>query len=219
MWFRFLGISSLVAFALASGLALGKGPKDTTPAEADFRDVSGDRIQSDGLGLYVEDRTGACTASVVHNNGLYFLRTVGPTCTRTRSMKLDFTDRVETGCPGLAPIPDPAGGLPLNICGLNDVPDVRFIADTLFQDTTSDTPLILYFSMKTNGDFVGAQSFQLEFVGNVPVTNGDASFRELTADSMAVAELYLNEPQGKKTVKVILGHYRMPFQLTVTKTP
>ena len=72
--------------------------------------------------------------------------------------------------------------------------------------------------MKNDGDFVGAQSFQLEFLANVPVTAGGASFRELTAEgSTAEAELYVNQPQGKKTVKVLLGHYMMPFQLTVTK--
>jgi len=219
MRMRFAAISSLLVIVLASAFGQAKGKNSSTTAQGVFRD-SGDRIASDGGGAYIEDRTGACTASVVHNNGQYFLRTVVSTCTRTRSMKLDFNGRIG-GPPADCTVDDPADPTTsLNICGANEeVPDVRFIAGTLFSDTTSSTPVTLYISMKSNGDFVGAQSFQLEFEANVPVTAGNASFRELTAGATAAAELYVNQPQGKKTVKVSLGRYNMPFQLTVTKDP
>ena len=58
---------------------------------------------------------------------------------------------------------------------------------------------------------------KLSFEEPVPITDGDSTFRVLEAGADAVAELYQNVQQGKRTIKVSLGRYEMPFQLTVTK--
>jgi hypothetical protein len=39
----------------------------------------------------------------------------------------------------------------------------------------------------------------------------------MEAPATAVAELYQYVKQGRKTTKVSLGRFRMPFQLTVVK--
>ena len=221
---RLSGMSVVVAVALVSGAVLVRGGPNTFPALADFRDdaLAPDRLQSDGKGSYDDGQAPPqCTISWTGQGGSYFLRTVKSGCTASdpRSIKLDFSVEADGTTPPSGPcsVSDPQGDL--DRCGVNDVPDVRLLANALFKDNalTDGSTVRLLFSMKAGGDFVGTSSFELTFEQPVPVPSGDQSFRVLEAGANAVAELYQNVTQGKRTVKTSLGRYRMPFQLTVTK--
>jgi hypothetical protein len=198
----------LLAFILLIGIVFVASAAKRTLAVSDFRDDLPDRIQSDGA-PYTD---GTCTASWTEPSGFYFLRTIKSGCLNGRFIKLDFTQT----SPGLCPVFDPEAGKNLNICGPNDVTDVRIIANTLFKDGVLTTTVSLHFSQKDGGDFTGPAPFELSFEEPVPV-DGDSTFRVLEAGANAVAELYQNVQQGKRTIKVSLGRYNMPFQLTVTK--
>ncbi len=213
---RFLGISFLPALTLLIGLVLVEGAATQTPVESVFRDDPSDRIRSDGEGPY-ED--GPCTASRTESRGSYFLRTIRFGCPDDRFITLDFSTPV-SNAPPECEVFDPEANESLNICGPNGVTDVRIIANTLFKDTalSTGTTVSLHFSQKNGGDFTGPAPFELSFEDPLEVT-GSSTFRVLTATSgvNATAELYQNKPQGKRTVKVSLGRYEMPFELTVTK--
>lgn len=219
---RFSRLSAFVAVALASGVVLVGGAGNRVPAVADFRDDAflPDRIQSDGKGAYVDEQTPPqCTISWTDQGGGYFLRTVkfGCTATNPRSIKLDFSvDANGNPLTGSCLVSDPEGNL--DRCGPNDVPDVRLLAGGLFKDNalTDGSTVRLLFSMKAGGDFVGTSSFELSFEQPVPVSGGQTT-RVLAAGPTAVAELYQNVIQGKRTVKISLGRYRMPFGLEVMK--
>lgn len=205
----------LPAFTLLSGIVFVASAAKRTRAVSDFRDDPSDRIRSDGAS-YEDD---PCTASWTEPSGFYFLRTIKSGCIDNRFITLDFTTPVEISSPGCRKVLDPEANESLDICAPNDVTDVRIIADTLFKDTalTPATTVSLHFSQKHGGDFTGPAPFELSFEEPVPITDGDSTFRVLEADANAVAELYQNVQQGKKTTKVSLGRYFMPFRLSVTK--
>jgi len=209
-------IFGLLAFTLLSGIVFVASAAKRTPAVSVFRDEGTplDRIRSDGAPY--ED--GPCTASWTEPSGFYFLRTIKSGCPDDRFITLDFTTPVQISSPGCRAVLDPEANESLAICGPNDVTDVRIIANTLFKDTAlaSGTAVSLHFSQKIGGDFTGPAPFELSFEEPVPV-DGDSTFRVLEAGANAVAELYQNVQQGKRTIKVSLGRYNMPFQLTVTK--
>ena len=199
----------LLAITLLGRIVFLASAATQTPARSDFHDDPSDRIRSDGA--FYED--GPCTASRTEPRGSYFLRTIRSGCLDARFITLDFTQT----SPGFCPVFDPEAGESLNICGPNDVTDVRIIANTLFKDGALTTAVSLHFSQKDGGDFTGPAPFELSFEEPVPITDGDSTFRVLEAGASAVAELYQNVQQGKRTIKVSLGRYNMPFQLTVTK--
>jgi hypothetical protein len=206
----------LLAFTLLSGIVFVASAGKRTGAESVFRDedTPPDRIRSDGAPY--ED--GPCTASWTEPSGFYFLRTIKSGCPDDRFITLDFTDPVEISSPGVCrEVLDPEANESLDICAPNDVTDVRIIANTLFKGGALTTTVSLHFSQKDGGDFTGPAPFELSFEGPVPITGGDSNFRVLEAGADAVAELYQNVQQGKRTIKVSLGRYNMPFQLTVTK--
>jgi len=202
----------LLALTLLSGIVFVASAAKRTPAVSEFRDYSSDRIRSDGA-PYTD---GTCTASWTEPSGFYFLRTIKSGCPNGRFIKLDFGGQVEISPPGCRSVSDPEAGKSLNICGPNNVHDVRIIANTLFKYGALTTTVSLHFIQKDGGDFTGPAPFELSFEEPVPV-DGDSTFRVLEAGADAVAELYQNVQQGKRTTKVSLGRYNMPFQLTVTK--
>jgi len=202
----------LLALTLLSGIVFVASAAKRTLAVSDFRDDLSDRIRSDGA-PYTD---GTCTASWTEPSGFYFLRTIKSGCLNGRFIKLDFMTPVGISSPGCRVVLDPEANESLDICAPNDVTDVRIIANTLFKDGALTTTVSLHFSQKDGGDFTGPAPFELSFEEPVPV-DGDSTFRVLEAGADAVAELYQNVQQGKRTTKVSLGRYNMPFQLTVTK--
>lgn len=194
-----------------------------TPAEASFREdaftaAPTDRIRGDELGSYRDDGPSDpdCAIAWVDNGGMFFLRTVKPNCTPTltgRTIVLDFSDPVAP--PASCDVRDKYGN-PLNMCSATAIADVRIIAHSLFKDSalTSGTTVTLPFSLQA--DFTST-AFELEFEQPVSVSALSVGLRILEAPATAVAELYQYVQQGRKTTKVSLGRFRMPFQLTVAK--
>lgn len=193
------------------------------PARATFRDALADRIQSDTFGPYENEFD--CVLCRVSNNA-FFLRTLGHTCATPggiRKIRLDFSDAVSrpagVDCSSGTFLVDDAYGQPgaLNICGINDLPDVRVIANSLFaRNASGGTPVLLPFSLSP--DFSNT-AFSLEFEQNVSVFGdpANAKAREMEAGATAIAELYKNQAKGAGG-KVSLGRYRMPFRLRVEQT-
>lgn len=145
----------------------------------------------------------------------FFMRTVTsalPACGPTvavRALVLDFSDRVwpVVGCPGPGLVyAYDANNRPLDICGPNDVPDARLVADRLFSATA--TKLDIPFSLEP--DFRNT-AFELNYVETLAVS-AVGSGRAMTAGPGALAELYATSGR----TKTLLGRYRMPAQITVT---
>lgn len=217
---RRCGLALAVTLACSAALQA----QSRTPADATFRENAWttsptDKIRGDALGSYRDDGPADpdCVIAWVDNGGSFFLRTVKPNCSTTtpRSILLDFSDAESRSrsCPAV--VLDDYGNS-LDICGGNNVADVRVIANSLFKDTalTNGTRVTLYFSLQR--DFTSTE-FELDFEQPVPVTAMSATVRVLEAPAGALAELYQYVSQGRKTVKTTLGRFRMPFQLTVVK--
>ncbi len=212
--------------------AKGGGPAGQVPVEAVFRDGTGDKIRSDGLGL----DAGSSSPSAYNDSetclgawadlamGHFFMRTEfhGVECefqpaAEDRKVVLDFTDALErTGnCePGqdCCMVDDARGQVGmLDICGVNTVTDVRIIADKLFQNQAPlTTAVVLPFSLSRD---YGGTGFQLQFEQPVSASGDVSSARTMTAPSGAIAELYKYQVRGKK---LSLGRFRMPFEIVVT---
>ncbi len=185
-------------------------------ASAVFRDLPDDNIRSDDLDpdAAYTDGTDCVTSWVNRKTGFFFLRSVGPYCQPGRHIVLDFRTWVGSQ-PSPCEVDDALGQLgELNICGANTLPDVRIIADALFQGSalSAGTNVKLPFNLVPN--FTSGQAFDLEFEQAVAVTGLSINSRILTAGPSAVAELYRRPSKGKR---VSLGRFYMPFQLTVTK--
>jgi hypothetical protein len=211
---------------------ISKAASALTPAEAMLRDAASDKIRSDGLGLAAgsasassyADREICVIAWVDGTNGRFFIRVEGGgDCefkTLDRKVVLDFTDALQrTGnCQAGQPCcqVDDAWGQAgvLDICGLNEVTDVRIIADKLFQNAAPvTTPVTLPFSLAPDFRHTG---FVLEFEQGVPASGDVSIARTLTAGPQAVAELYKFEAKGGR--KVSLGRFRMPFELVAVRS-
>jgi len=202
---------SLALLALGSVL-WAQGNK--VPAEAVLRDAVGDRIVSDGSGAYLDD-VDYCTTSYVSNQ-FSFVRSTRFECTTPisqRKIKIDFSNAMSRTPDGSDPcLVDDAFGHSggLDICGLNEIIDVRIIAERLFGPNASSTPVTLPISTQRSYNKTG---YHLKFVQNVPVSAPSANVRVLTAGSAAVAELVKNLNKGT----ISLGTFYAPFELTVTK--
>ncbi len=203
--------------------AKGGGPSGLIPVEAVLRDLSNDKIRSDGLGSYSDSEL--CVVGWGNNStGQFFMRTEfsGSECVSQppaddRKVVLDFTDALErTGnCQPEQPcclVDDARGQVGmLDICGVNTVTDVRIIADKLFQNQAPlTTAVVLPFSLSRD---YGGTGFELQFEQAVPASGDVSTTRTLTAGSGAIAELYKFQAKGKK---LSLGRFRMPFEIVVT---
>ena len=169
-----------------------------------------DRIRSDtagpGIAAPYQDNI-ACVTTYVNAN-MFFLRTVKGLCSPyTRKLTLDFSDPLMVF--GDCRIVTDSNGQ-LDICGSNLVPDVRVIATNMFarSATSAGTPVTLPFNLKP--DF-SHQGFELDFEQNQPVTVLSPTARQLTASTLSIADLY--QSSGNK--KILLGQYRMPFEVSV----
>lgn len=212
-------IAAVIVAGLVASEVAGQGSR--SPAEASFREdawtnAPADRIRGDGALSYRDDGSADpdCVVAWVDKGGMFFLRTVRANCTpvTSRSITLDFGDPVSP--PAVCSVQDQYGNT-LDVCGANAVPDVRIIAHSAFKDAalTGGTTLTMPFSLRA--DF-SSTAFELQFEQPVGVT-GTSTMRTLEGPSGAVAELYQYVKQGRKTTKVSLGRYRMPFGLTIVK--
>jgi len=217
----------LLVLVAAVGFA-AKGGSTQLPATAMFADRSDDRIRSDGGGIY-DDTDPKVTVWVDSASGQFFFRTASRT-DGYRAINLDFTDALsrQAGCNCLLgpclvddafgqgdDAPDQTPDFPdtLDICGLNTVPDVRWIAGNLFGSSalSAGIPLTLRISLEPDFRYT---AFELQFEQSVAVT-GSGNTRVMSASSTQVAELY--KYTGKGNNKLSLGRFRMPFELTVTR--
>jgi hypothetical protein len=141
-----------------------------------------------------------------------------------RAINLDFSDAISRTPDGSGTNPDGSvndclvndafGQLgQLNICGSNAVPDVRFQATQLFSNTALTNGVNVKLPFSLNADFKNT-GFLLEFEQPLTVT-GDANVRVLTAESNQVAVL----SKGGLRRGIVIGRFRMPFKLTVSKLP
>lgn len=213
-------LPAAIAIAVVGGDAAAQ---TRTPAEATFRQdtftpAPTDRIRGDEWGGYRDDGAADpdCVIAWVDKGGAFFLRTVRPNCVPVaggRAIWLDFSDPVSA--PATCSLTDRYGNA-LNVCGAQVAADVRIIAHSLFKDSalTSGTTVVMPFSLQA--DFSGT-GFELEFELPIPVTAWSPSTRVLDASPTAVAELYQYVKQGRKTVKVSVGRFRMPFQLAISR--
>lgn len=218
-----VGIMAAAAGVRAAGSAI---PTEDTFRDAFVSDTVGnpvawtDRIRSDSnaFGVSRPYRGGTeCVRSDV-SGGSLFVRTARYGCSPyTRALTVDFSEPVSLAAgvdcsTGSYPVLD-AYGDPgeLNICGVNVVPDARFIASNLFGRTSANgTPLTLVLNLAP--DFQHNE-FQLEFEQNLPITVVSPTTRTLTGSTLSIADLYRVSGSNKKT---LLGKYRMPFEVTVT---
>lgn len=145
--------------------------------------------------------------------GNFFLRTVtsAPPCGDTVSVRAIVIDLKErswpSACsgPGLESVEDGYGNT-LDLCGKNQVPDARMIAERLF--SANATALNVPFSLRP--DFRHT-AFELTFVETLTVTGGSTT-RTMTTGENAIAELW----QISGRTKTLLGRYRVPVSATVT---
>ena len=183
-----------------------------------FRDQAGDKIRSDGYSNGFYYWWVDCAISWYSGNGMYFLRTSDFQCTpaQQRYIVLDFSDPVDPIAPSKCIVDDALGQAgTLNICGVNYIPDARFVATKMFTSAalSNGTPVKLILNLQpffANNTYTNQGAFELDFEQNVPVS-GSATSRTVTAGPGAVAELYLIQAKGSK---VSLGRFRMPFSLT-----
>jgi len=214
-----LVVASTVGFA-------GKGGSTQDPATAMFTDV-GNKIRSDSGGGYVAGEK--CVISWVDSSsGQFFFRTTGGNCYNGtgeyREIVLDFSDAIVRNVSGCSvddafgqgddnPVATPDFPDKLDICGVNTVPDVRWLAGNLFGSSalSAGTPLTLRINLEPDFRYT---AFELQFEQSVPVTGGSTT-RTMSAGSSLVAELYQYTGQGNK--KVSLGRFHMPFELEVMR--
>lgn len=201
---------SLVVAALAALMApLLAAPKPSNTAArvtlADVEDFGGRgaMIRSDG-GDYVDGE--ACVQSwFALPKGNFFLRTVNSrsTCPSPRRIVIDLSQRVWPS----PPCSGPTGPGQLDVCGVNEVADVRLVADRLF--SADATRLTVPFSLEP--DF-RATAFELDFVETLAViTESDTERTMTTAGTSAFADLW----QISGRTKTLLGRYEMPLRATV----
>jgi hypothetical protein len=216
------GVVVVSALGLLAGPAFAQCAGSCTVT---FANADGDKIQDDGAGY--QSCTG-CVLVRISSGGQLWMRTVcGSSCSECgylsgtcpnglppRSLTLDFTSPV--GAPPASCTVDDAHGQTgtLDICGVNQVRDVRFVAASLFSSGKASTTVELHMNLVP--DF-SHTAFILEFEARVPFT-GDASTRTLTANTQAIAELYkVSTTKGGGTKKVSLGRFYMPFSLTTVR--
>jgi len=214
---RRIALGTAIA-ALAVIVAVGQldaAPPSNLPATAVISDA-GMTILSDGGGPYTENVN--CVRSWYNSSkGNYYLRTASDTfCDYQvgspavqRFIELDLTIQLSGSC---APVADVYSNQ-LDPCGSNDIPDARLIADTLFKNGASTTPVTIHFDLYPN--FVNPTAFMLTFIDPVGVTiNGDGS-RTLGGTNL-LAELRVRQVKGRKSTFVTVGQYYMTFEMTVT---
>jgi hypothetical protein len=225
-----IGAVGIAVCALNSG---GSAAASRVSATVEFRDSAGDRIGSDGYADPAPPSADAvdyqdavdCVIAYVQGN-MFFMRTVNVTCPvpNPRSITLDFSDFIGDTLPpgadctdGVHEVDDSYGqaGPLLNICGSNNVADVRLSSSSLFSNTALSNGAGVWLAFNLAPDFHNT-AFSLAFEQNVAV-EGDSTTRTMTAGSSAIAELYKSEKVGKKTVSVSQGRFYMPFSATVTK--
>jgi hypothetical protein len=230
-------------------LEKGSGLPNEALARATFRDFAVDRIQSDGVLLpfscsaeYV-DFDDACHpghsgVSRILNTGSYFLRTLHNHAPNpTRWLVLDFTEGLDgSDCLNLdvqvANDPDrnPDAFVPVNDDPCIDFVEVRFSAGGVFTPGAEystvgiviDKPVWIQGRGKNKeGHNQWNGRWYLNPVNPLSITRDPADPNTAiltTMDGLEQVELWtVNEKNGKH--ETLLGTYRMPFEVTITRIP
>ena len=222
---------SIVYLVMTATLTVGSlsAQGNQIPAQAAFRDLPGsptqpsDKILSDGLSLTYGfyPHLVNCVRNYKGNGGFYFLRTAALSCTPPvqRKVKVDLSDAITRTPDGSGSdschVNDALGQQgELDICGLNVLPDVRVIANTLFSNSALNLGTTVSLHISLTVSFSGPSAFSLEFEQPLAVTASGPNVRILTAGPNSVAELYKNNTSNGQ--RISLGRFRMPFQGTVT---
>lgn len=222
---RFCAVIVLVGLASGATVATAELP----PLKVLLTDSPGDKILSDGFGLYTDQDD--CVRSYIGgsgpNSGFAFMRTGQhvdhcATPLRPRELILDFSDPVPGSEPADCLVEDAYHpGLFLNACGLNSVPDARLVSGYPFNPTNPTTAgMTVKLNIERPPPFPNiGESFTLKFEQPLSVTGAPGSSRTITAGGAAIAELYRNVTIRNKIKLVSIGRYKMPFQVTYTKLP
>jgi hypothetical protein len=216
-------VAAMAVLALVGFIWVPPLVAQLVPAQAEFRDLTGDKIRSDGDGAYVDVNAGGqdCVRCYVSfATGFAFMRTGGgstysggfSTCVpvNPRELTLDFS----VVAPGEPTCTTLAAGL---VCGANSIPDAKVRAGNPFKRGATAAEVSIAFNLDTSFPQTG-NAFVLRFEQAVPVS-GSGSVRILEAGEDAVAELYQIDRVGKKTSETSLGRFKMPFQATFTELP
>ena len=208
-----------LAAALAGLMApLVAAPKPSnTPATVTFApsvglSLSGIRSDGGGGGGVYADGDDCVQAWYALPKGNFFLRTVNSQTScegLSRRIVIDLSFRVwpAAPCPILTNyVADRYENL-LDVCGPNEVADVRLVADRLF--SANATALNVPFSLQPDFRYT---AFELDFVETLTVVQGVGGSRKMTAGENAIAELW----QISGRTKTLLGRYRVPLSATVT---
>lgn len=222
---RFCAVIVLVGLASWATAA----PSELPPLKALLTDSAGDKILSDGFGLYTNQIN--CVRAYIggagKSSGFAFMRTGQhvdhcATPPQPRELVLDFSNPVPGSEPADCAVEDPYhAGVFLNACGSNSVPDGRIVSGYPFNSTNPTTAgATISFNMERPPTFPNIDvSFALQFEQPLPVTGAPGNSRTITAGGTAIAELYKNVKNRNKITTVSIGRYYMPFQVTYTKLP
>ncbi|NIM90182.1 MAG: hypothetical protein GTO17_04460 [Candidatus Aminicenantes bacterium] len=220
--FKFLGMRGrILSICVASGLVIpllllaqsnqGKGGKgkdpncNTVTADAEFRDAIGDGIYSDGYGFYkgLEGATVCLLTEQDHDFILGCMNTKIEKGYIDRKVTLDFLAN-NTNLPPFDPI---------------QVVDVSIRVDEVLSETNytdQEKRFLLWFD-------IGRNSYQLRFDGLdecewvkvTQYTDPDTGLRQWTIESIGTHTARLEKVKGKRFT---VGHFIMPFQITVYET-
>lgn len=225
-----LAATAVFVLAVSNALSPCIASADTLySAEVLLTDSTGDKIRSDGFGVYT-DQVNCVRAYTINHSGGAFMRTgqkvdfCTPPPAQPREVILDFSDPVPGSEPADCTVDDPADPTSiykLNACGLNSMPDARIIAGYPFYRTNPTTAIVeLKFNIARPPTFPNIDvSFTLAFEQPAAVTGAPSNSRTVTTGATSIAELYKNVKNARtgKVTQVSIGRYYMPFQVTYTK--
>ena len=182
-------------------------------------------------GLTYEGVGPECSRITVESS-YYAFRTISSKCASDtpvpgigqRRLVLDFTDSIGVArCQNADPADDSISVAVdsdtrwLNVCGLNEVDDVRIVAGGMFTSTSST--VTVYISLHAP-PLANTTQFLLEFAQ--PLYVGDSGMaRELIA-TPALSRAVLSQvtvTRSGKLQKSFVGEYSMPFSLRARKPP
>ena len=178
------------------------------------------------------DGVGPECSRITADSSHYAFRTISSKCASDtpvpdvgqRRLVLDFSDQFEVPrCENADPADDLISVTVgtdqrwLNVCGLNEVDDVRIVAGDMFTSTSST--VTVYISLHAP-PLANTTQFLLEFAQPLAV-HDLGSARELMASS-ALSRAVLSQvtvTRSGKLQKSFVGEYSMPFSLAARKPP
>jgi hypothetical protein len=187
------------------------------------RDAPGNRIRSDGGGIYVDGERCVAVTIAKGGGGFFQLRTVSNVYTVNndgetpcnsqdwndrRTLTLDFGLGFTVDLDGRSD-DDPNGD------EVEDVP-ARFIAERLYHKKAATTPVtILILTVQSDGTTTQETAFELRYVNQARIQRGMGNQRTIAlSGNAAEADLSRYIKKRKRTILQYLGTFEMPFEVT-----